>query len=64
VNEAARLCDLAKGSPERVLASERAVQAAGSAVDGEWELGEQVTLRGRAGETRLAAPAKGASASA
>jgi adenylate cyclase len=54
VNEGARLCELAKSRPERLLASEAAL---GSARDGEarlWDLGEEITLRGRPEATRLA----------
>ncbi len=55
VNEAARLSDLAKHRPERVLASaavlERTRERAG------WRLGDRVELRGRAEPTRLAVPA-------
>jgi adenylate cyclase len=57
VNEAARLCELAKGAPGRVLASERALLAAGEQEAHRWRLGEPVTLRGRSGPTRLATPA-------
>ena len=53
VNEAARLTELAKRRPERVLASGRAVEAA--AVTG-WSEVEQVVLRGRSAPTRLMAP--------
>ncbi|HEX2214748.1 MAG TPA: adenylate/guanylate cyclase domain-containing protein [Mycobacterium sp.] len=56
VNEAARLTELAKDHPARVLASGTTVAAA----DGEaerWSLGEELTLRGRAEPTRLAHPA-------
>lgn len=59
VNEAARLTELAKERPGRVLASGRAVDQAG---DGEavlWRsVGEQV-LRGRSTPTRLMVPAAG-----
>ncbi len=55
VNEAARLSDLAKHRPERVLASaavlERTREKRG------WRLGDRVELRGRAEPTRLAVPA-------
>ncbi|MCI4675056.1 adenylate/guanylate cyclase domain-containing protein [Candidatus Mycolicibacterium alkanivorans] len=53
VNEAARLSELAKSRPHRVLASAAAVSAA----DDErrcWELAEMVTLRGYEQPTRLA----------
>jgi adenylate cyclase len=56
VNEAARLCELAKRRPERILASEAAlVRVAGSERD-RWSLGEAITLRGRDEPTRLASP--------
>jgi len=56
VNEAARLTELAKDHPGRVLASAATVAAAGP--EGErWSLGDTVTLRGRAEATRLAHPA-------
>jgi adenylate cyclase len=54
VNEAARLCDLAKQRPERLLASEAAVRAAGPQEAARWEVGEPVVLRGRDEPTRLA----------
>lgn len=54
VNEAARLTDLAKGAKGRVLAAWAAVEAAGAAEAGHWKRGREVTLRGRAGKTRLA----------
>jgi adenylate cyclase len=54
VNEAARLCQLAKARPQRVLASQAALEFAGSPEDGRWRLGEWVTLRGRQAPTRLA----------
>ena len=56
VNEAARLTELAKGTPGRLLASEAIVARAGAAETGHWELGEQVTLRGRDRPTQLATP--------
>ena len=58
VNEAARLCELAKRRPERLLASEAAVARAGDGEAGRWSLGEAVTLRGRSSPTRLAIPAE------
>jgi adenylate cyclase len=54
VNEAARLCELAKTCPERVLSSEAILNEAGGEEAGYWELGDVVTLRGRHAETRLA----------
>ena len=57
VNEAARLTDLAKGSPGRVLASWQAVEAAGDDEARCWNPGPEVSLRGRPDRTRLASPA-------
>jgi adenylate cyclase len=58
VNEAARLCELAKERPERLLASEAALNRASDGEADRWSLGEPVTLRGRDEPTRLAtAPA-------
>jgi adenylate cyclase len=54
VNEAARLCELAKEQPERLLASEAALERASSAEAAHWSLGDSVTLRGRDEATRLA----------
>lgn len=56
VNEAARLTDLAKQHPARVLASQATVSAARGDEPRRWKLGGTVTLRGRAEETRLAHP--------
>jgi adenylate cyclase len=56
VNEASRLCDLAKGRPERVVASDRSLDACGAEEAASWRLGEAVVLRGRDAETRLAVP--------
>jgi adenylate cyclase len=57
VNEASRLCDLAKERDRPVLASERAVKAASEEEQGHWKLGDEVELRGRPEPTRLAEPA-------
>ena len=56
VNEAARLSDLAKTAPDRLLASAKVVAAAGRGESAHWRLGSSVTLRGRTARTRLAAP--------
>jgi adenylate cyclase len=56
VNEAARLCELAKDEPGRLLASSDAVNAASESERARWSLGETVTLRGHGQPTRLAAP--------
>lgn len=53
VNVAARLTELAKAHPERVLAEESAVRAAGA---DDWVQVDTIKLRGRAGETALYAP--------
>jgi adenylate cyclase len=57
VNEAARLTELAKQHPARVLASSAAIERAGEAEARRWELGDEVELRGRGRPTRIAAPA-------
>jgi adenylate cyclase len=59
VNEAARLTELAKSADPPVLASEAALAASNDDERGHWELGDEVTLRGRSATTRLAHPAKG-----
>ena len=56
VNEAARLCELAKERAGRVLASARAVDAASEDERRHWRLGDSVELRGRTEATRLAQP--------
>ena len=56
VNEAARLTELAKTVPGRLLASDSVVQRAGPQERERWELGHGVTLRGRTEPTRLATP--------
>jgi adenylate cyclase len=57
VNEAARLCELAKHRPGRILASARSVDEAGDPEAGHWQIDGEVRLRGRAEPTRLAFPA-------
>jgi adenylate cyclase len=54
VNEAARLSELAKRRPERLVVSGAAVGRAGDDERGRWELGENEILRGRDEPTRLA----------
>jgi adenylate cyclase len=54
VNEAARLCELAKKDPHRLLASSGTVDAAGDDEQARWSLGESVTLRGHDQPTQLA----------
>jgi adenylate cyclase len=55
VNTAARLAELARARPGHVLADGAVVQRAGDEA-AEWELGEQVVLRGRTDPTCLAWP--------
>ena len=57
VNEAARLSELAKAKPSRLLASEAILRRAGAREVARWEFGEPVVLRGRSATTRIAAPA-------
>ena len=54
VNEAARLCELAKSHSDRILATEDAVQGASENERARWSLGDTVTLRGHDHPTRLA----------
>ena len=56
INEAARLCDRAKGVPGRVLASEAILRRAGGDEADRWQLEDEVLLRGRPEPTRIAAP--------
>ncbi|WP_019632285.1 adenylate/guanylate cyclase domain-containing protein [Actinomadura atramentaria] len=56
VNEGARLSDLAKTVPGRVLAAGHLLDLAHLAEAGAWEFGKSVTLRGRSRPTRLAMP--------
>jgi adenylate cyclase len=56
VNEAARLCELAKSHPTRLLASSDTVRNASENERAHWALGETVTLRGHDEPIRLAAP--------
>jgi adenylate cyclase len=66
VNAAARLSELAKRTPERVLASGAALSQADEREAERWQLGEEVELRGRAAPVAIAVPraAKGAPGSA
>ncbi|HEU5034997.1 MAG TPA: adenylate/guanylate cyclase domain-containing protein [Mycobacteriales bacterium] len=54
VNEAARLTELAKQRPDRLLVAAAAVEAAHEAELEHWRLDGEVTLRGRSRPTRLA----------
>jgi adenylate cyclase len=56
VNEAARLRELAKSRPERVLASAATVESAGDPEAARWRIDGQARLRGRSEPTRLAFP--------
>ena len=56
VNEAARLTELAKTAPGRLLASWTAVEAADPAEAAQWTATGDVTLRGRTRPTTLASP--------
>jgi adenylate cyclase len=56
VNEAARLCELAKERAQTVLASEAALARAGEAERGAWDGGDRAVLRGRGVTTGLAHP--------
>src|SRR6201997_342179 len=57
VNVAARLCELAKSHPGRLLATADTVQAASEKESARWSLGDTVTLRGHDNPVRLASPA-------
>jgi adenylate cyclase len=57
VNEAARLCELAKSEPARLLASSETVNAASETERAHWCLGDTVTLRGHDEPIQVAAPA-------
>jgi adenylate cyclase len=56
VNEAARLCELAKRRPERVLASDAVLERATGPEAARWKFGDSVLLRGRDSKTRVATP--------
>jgi adenylate cyclase len=57
VNEAARLSELAKAKPIRLLASDAILRRAQSAEAERWQVCEQVQLRGRSNPTTVAVPA-------
>jgi adenylate cyclase len=57
VNEAARLSELAKAKPIRLLASDAILRRAQSAEAERWHVCEQVQLRGRSNPTTVAVPA-------
>ncbi len=56
VNEAARLCELAKSRPGRLLGSDRAIAGANPDEARHWIVGEPITLRGRIEQTLVATP--------
>src|SRR6185503_1459791 len=56
VNEAARLCELAKSTPTHLLASSETVQTSSEKECSHWTFGDTVTLRGHDEPTRLALP--------
>jgi adenylate cyclase len=59
VNEAARLSELAKNKPSRLLASSDTVEAASEEERAHWKIGRRVKLRGHDEPTRLATLASG-----
>jgi adenylate cyclase len=61
VNEAARLTELAKSRPSRLLASAEIVRCASQGEARRWKIGEPVSLRGLLEPTRVAAPTYGGS---
>ena len=56
VNVAARLCELAKETPDHLLASSAAVSGASESERTHWRFGNEVTLRGHDEPTGLALP--------
>ena len=56
VNQAARLCELAKRRPERALVSGEVLAQASPSEARLWRIGESAVLRGRPDATRLASP--------
>ena len=56
VNEAARLTELAKAVPGRVMANAALLKRASKAEADRWEVGETVTLRGLGRGTLVAVP--------
>ncbi len=62
VNEAARLCGLAKRLPDRLLASRAVLRRADPEEAALWEVRESVVLRGRGESTELAVPRRRLSA--
>jgi adenylate cyclase len=62
VNEAARLCELAKRRRGRLLASAAVLERAGAEEAARWEVREYAVLRGRDAPTGLATPQPGPAA--
>jgi len=56
VNEAARLCELAKNVPGHLVTTAETVRSADDEESARWRLGETVTLRGHDEATTLATP--------
>jgi adenylate cyclase len=56
VNEAARLCELAKERAERIVASQAALDLASETEAEAWDVAERTVLRGRLDATGLALP--------
>jgi adenylate cyclase len=56
VNEASRLCELGKGRPCRLLASDAVLERASETERTHWEVRDQVVLRGRDRATGVAEP--------
>ena len=56
VNEAARLCELAKQRPERLLASHSVLRRAAAEEAALWEVRDSIVLRGRDEPTQVAVP--------
>jgi len=56
VNEAARLCELAKSTESHLLASSDTVSNASESERAHWTFGDTITLRGHDEPTRLALP--------
>ncbi|MDP7723422.1 adenylate/guanylate cyclase domain-containing protein [Mycobacterium sp. TY814] len=56
VNEAARLCELAKSRPGKLLTTEQTLEGAGEEEAQRWTLGKSVKLRGHDQRTKLASP--------
>lgn len=56
VNEAARLCELAKSRPGKLLTTEQTLEGASDDERARWTLGRSVKLRGHDQRTKLASP--------